>query len=450
MSYVKFAIRNSWRQRKRNIFTILTMMVGIAGLINLSGYINRWRYTLAYDAIFLRGKGSVVIYKPDGLRMSSHNPKRYTFSPAEQEKIVSLLKSDPQIIETGRYLMSSGLVSNGCVSTPFELLGYEPDLDQRLRNRPEVRQWCENADVFVAGKKFADYKETNIVGLARGLAKIIGKQTTLDRSEEQAKVSDLKAYCEGPGAKERIASDPNVQLLSLTLDGQFSAADADLAHVYSTGLSITEDTKMVAPLALAQDLFQSQNISYFGVYLNDQTIAQNKADQIAITLAENGLKADVYSWSDIKINPYYVGTMSFLYTIGLFFAVLIFSVVSLSVINLTTMNILDRSREIGTLKALGFNQRTVSWIFFLESAIIAATGCLAGLSLGAFAAEAINSARIKFIPPGAADAVTLLIVPDAMVTISIVAFTFLLVTLSSFITGSRLSRRSCLDLLTKT
>ncbi|RYZ64279.1 MAG: ABC transporter permease [Proteobacteria bacterium] len=346
--------------------------------------------------------------------------------------------------------MSSGLVSNGCVSTPFELLGYEPELDQRLRTRPEVKKWCENAEVFVAGKKLAEYNRTNIVGLARGLAKIIGKETTLDRSGELARVIDLKAYCEAPGAKERLAADPNVQLLSLTLDGQFSAADADLAHVYSTGLSITEDTKMVAPLALAQDLFQSQNVSYFGVYLNDQTLAPKKAEQIASELAKSGLKADVYSWTDIKINPYYVGTMSFLYTIGLFFAVLIFSVVSLSVINLTTMNILDRSREIGTLKALGFNQRTVSWIFLLESAVIAASGCLAGLTLGWVAAETINSAKIKFIPPGAADAVTLLIVPDALVTTTIVIFTFLLVTLSSFITCYRLSRRSCLDLLTKT
>ena len=52
--------------------------------------------------------------------------------------------------------------------------------------------------------------------------------------------------------------------------------------------------------------------------------------------------------------------------------------------NLTNINIMERQREIATLKVLGFLSREVSAYIFRETMILSAIGALIGLVLGVF------------------------------------------------------------------
>ncbi|RYZ77495.1 MAG: hypothetical protein EOP04_31010, partial [Proteobacteria bacterium] len=231
MIYFKLGLKNCWKQRRRNLFTLLSIMIGTAGLICLGAYINRWRHTLAYSSIYLSNVGTLAIYHKDGLRMSHHDPKRFTLTPDEQSRIFGHLKDDPRVEAIGRYLYAGGLASNGCESIPFEITGYDAALDHALRQRPEVVQWASNLSKFMSGKTFASYDQKNVVGVTKGLAKLLGKKATLSETQDVVPPNDLKAYCDAPGAKERIARDPNLQLFGRALDGQFSASDVEIAHI---------------------------------------------------------------------------------------------------------------------------------------------------------------------------------------------------------------------------
>ena len=446
MTYLTLGFRNCWRQRRRNAFVLISIIVGTAGMISLGGYINRWRLTLSYDSIFLKNKGTVAIYRQDGLRMSKYDPKKFTFSESEQATIMSVLDADPRIEKKGKFLYGSGLASNGCASFPFEISGYDAALDSSFRDRPEVVKWAMNLAKFTQGDRFAHYTQPNVVGVSKGLAKALGKESTLGGPAAPA-VTDLKEYCSGEGAAERIAKDPNLQLMGLRMDRQMGALDVDIAHIYSTGLAMTDDAKLTAPLPMVQELFGTGQVSFITAYFDDHSDAKSKAKALQKAIHDQGLEVDVYAWDDSKSNPHFVGTMNFLYTIGFFFCLLILSVIVLSIINLTTMNAMERSREIGTLKAIGFDREAISAIFLFESIIIALLGCGGGLTLAALATLGVNALEIRLIHPGAAFPALVMIVPDITATLIILVGMFLIVTITGYYACRDLAKRRCVELL---
>ena len=79
------------------------------------------------------------------------------------------------------------------------------------------------------------------------------------------------------------------------------------------------------------------------------------------------------------------------------------AVSSLGIVNTMVMSILERTREIGIMKAIGAEDRHIKMIFFVEAAIIGVTGGVIG-SLAAWGIDAVaNRLAYRFIlkPQGA-------------------------------------------------
>jgi len=55
---------------------------------------------------------------------------------------------------------------------------------------------------------------------------------------------------------------------------------------------------------------------------------------------------------------------------------------SLGIVNTMIMSIIERTREIGVLKALGSDDRDIRWLFLVESGVIGAVGSIVGIVLG--------------------------------------------------------------------
>jgi putative ABC transport system permease protein len=105
-----------------------------------------------------------------------------------------------------------------------------------------------------------------------------------------------------------------------------------------------------------------------------------------------GQKLDVTTWED---------EMSFLSWIlkavksltGVLVFVLLVIVV-IGILNTLAIAIRERTREIGTLRAIGMQRRKVLWLFVLEAALLGLFGASAGALLGLGLAAGLNAARI--------------------------------------------------------
>jgi ABC-type lipoprotein release transport system permease subunit len=77
-----------------------------------------------------------------------------------------------------------------------------------------------------------------------------------------------------------------------------------------------------------------------------------------------------------------------------FLVVILMVVVVIGILNTLAIAIRERTREIGTLRAIGMQRRKVLWLFLLETALLGLTGCAAGALVAAGIAGALNVAGI--------------------------------------------------------
>jgi putative ABC transport system permease protein len=64
------------------------------------------------------------------------------------------------------------------------------------------------------------------------------------------------------------------------------------------------------------------------------------------------------------------------------------------------MNVMERTNEIGTIRAMGVRRRGVRMQFILEGALIGAIGATFGAILALVIGAAVNHAGLTWMPPG--------------------------------------------------
>jgi putative ABC transport system permease protein len=100
--------------------------------------------------------------------------------------------------------------------------------------------------------------------------------------------------------------------------------------------------------------------------------------------------------------------------------VILMAVVVIGILNTLAIAIRERTREIGTLRAIGMQRRKVRWLILLETALLGILATTAGALLAAGIAAALNAAGI-LLPEAvqiflASDRLTFLLDPRAMAT----------------------------------
>lgn len=113
------------------------------------------------------------------------------------------------------------------------------------------------------------------------------------------------------------------------------------------------------------------------------------------------------------------------------------AVSSLGIVNTMVMSILERTREIGVMKAIGASDGDIRRIFLVEASAIGVLGGVAGLALGWLVARAINIGANIYIERQGGDAGNLFSFPLWLV-LGALAFSWLV----SLIAGSFPARRA--------
>jgi ABC-type lipoprotein release transport system permease subunit len=105
-----------------------------------------------------------------------------------------------------------------------------------------------------------------------------------------------------------------------------------------------------------------------------------------------GQKLDVTTWEDE------VSFMSWILTAvqwlsGILISILLVIVV-VGIMNTLAIAIRERTREIGTLRAIGMQRRKVLWLFLLEAGLLGLAGTLAGAAAGVAMAAGLDAAHL--------------------------------------------------------
>jgi putative ABC transport system permease protein len=107
------------------------------------------------------------------------------------------------------------------------------------------------------------------------------------------------------------------------------------------------------------------------------------------------------------LNPFYVQTVQLFDTIFGFIFALIGGIVLFTVSNTMNAAVVERTVEIGTLRAIGLRQSGIRRLFIAEGFIIGCVGAVAGTVLALVLSAVVNQLGLTWQPPGGSETLPL-------------------------------------------
>jgi putative ABC transport system permease protein len=408
IKWIKIAFLNILKNRRRSFVTLLAIATGFAAVSLFRGYADNTYWGLRQMAVRGEGLGHLTVYKEGWLKKGKVDPDRYMFSKEEIQRIINLVEEDDDVILATPQIHISGLVSNGRTSAIFLANGVIPGDDKIIKG-----SWA--AVRPVKGDVLKD-------------AKLYG----VEMAEDLASHLDLK-----PGS--------DAVVMASTLDGQMNALDIEVNGIYDTGSDATNDKYLRVPFAFAQSLYDTEKADRVVVLLDDWKKTEQTRMALLNRLSKAGLPCEIRTWNELSLFYSKVKGMFDMIFMFLFFIVLV--IVVMSVVNTMGMAVIERTREIGTLRALGLKRRGVGLLFAIEGAMIGLLGSILGIVLNVAVWAIIRAVEPTYIPPGVSTPVSLIVnlVPQAMLILAV--FLVVLSLIAAILPARRAAGQNVVDAL---
>jgi putative ABC transport system permease protein len=335
----KQAWLNVQRNRRRSLVTLLIATLGTAALLIAGGFAAETYDSLREAAA--RDSGHLTVATAEYFQRDEDTPLQYGLdhTPA----LIRQLEDQDGVRQVLPRISLSGLVSNGDKSMVFVGTGARIQAEASVRG-PFLQ--------LLAGELPQEDGKNRIV-LGKDLA------------------ASLNAH---PGS--------GLTLLTNTVSGSMNAIDVEVAGIVSTGWQEIDKRLVYAPLALAQQLLATDKVSTLAVFLDDTaaTPATLAAWQQQPAFASYAFKP----WWE---QAFYYNSVRQLYNrifgmLGVIIAALVFFAVS----NTLSMAVVERTREIGTLRAIGALPGEIVGGFLREGAVIGGIGSVLGMVLAGLTA----------------------------------------------------------------
>lgn len=349
--WLKFAWQNTLRNRRRSLVTIAIAALGTAAILLAGGFALFTYEGLAQAAA--RDSGHLVLGKADQFHKDEDVPLQYGLDNAADLR--KQLLADPQVRHVLPRITFSGLISNGEKSTVMVANGVDPDGEFSVKG-PFLSM--KAGDILVSGAAEPE------VMLGESLAR------------------SLKAK---PGT--------SLTLLASTTEGALNATDVRVKGIFSTGVPDIDKRLIYTDIVTAQKLLNTQRVSTLGVFLNRMDATDSAQKRVAA--ANPGL--EVQTWID---QAFFYRSVRDLYNrifgaLGVIIGVIVVFVVT----NAMAMAIIERTREIGTLRALGTLPAQLMRTLALEGMVLGGVGAIGGALLALATSLLLYVFPIEMPPP---------------------------------------------------
>jgi lipoprotein-releasing system permease protein len=148
--------------------------------------------------------------------------------------------------------------------------------------------------------------------------------------------------------------------------------------LFSTGMYDYDSAYSYVPLPIAQKMYKLiDNVTGVAVKVDDVDLAPAIAKEIREKF--NG-EYFVQDWLQINHNLF-VALQTEKWVMGIILSLIVL-VAAITIVNPLAMMVIEKTKEIGILKAMGSKEMSITWIFVFEGTLIGVLGILIGVLLG--------------------------------------------------------------------
>lgn len=407
--WIKIAFRNIIKSKRRTMVTLIATGFGFASIALFQGYIHNIYEGLRASAIHGSGIGHLTVYAKGWENHGKSDPDTYMIPARNIKKITQIALENSHITLATPRLSISGLVSNGRNSTIFIATGVIPEHERAIKG--------EFYDYRPITGKPLDSKNEFGVEMAQGLAKHL----------------------------ELVPGSDGV-VMGSTFEGQMNALDINVLGTYNTGVADTNNKFIKVPFSFAQSFYDTKKADSIVILLDHWKHTDLIKLQLTDMLASSGIEVEIKTWKQLSV--FYKSVRNMFDMIFLFIFVIVFVIVIMSTTNTMGMAVVERTREIGTLRALGLKRRGVSLLFAAEGGLLGLAGSLFGLLMHTFVWAVISYFQPSYTPPGNTTPVELAVnfLPSSI--IQLILFMTFLALISAIVPARRAARQNVVNSLT--
>ncbi|MFP4330226.1 MAG: ABC transporter permease [Spirochaetaceae bacterium] len=344
MKLVTIAWRNLGRNRKRSLLSLSAIAVAALSITLLFALLTGMAEELA-DNLINHYNGEVRIRHAEYGEYERFNPLHLRIRDAET--LVSRLAGTAGVAAVSPRISFPGAVLRDERSFGLRGLGLDFALEGRYQNLETL---------LVAG--------------------VLPEETGREGRRVNAAV--------GTGVAQRLGLEvgDTFTLLASTMSRGTNAMSFEVTGVLDFPVGGLNAQTFIAPLDAVQRLLRMDSSVTEILLKGEGNLSASQLAEIATTVVarrEEGSELSVEPWTEIR-STYNVIEIARV-TYG-FIALVFFLLGSTVIMNTVMMAVFERREEIGTLAALGMEEKEIVRLFFLETLIMSAIGSFSGVILG--------------------------------------------------------------------
>ncbi|WP_444932680.1 ABC transporter permease [Microbulbifer sp. JTAC008] len=352
MRRLKVAVLNLLRNRRRSFLAVAIISIVVTALMTSGGFGLFTYQSLKESAA--RSEGHLVLTQPGYFSSDEDFPLQLGLDNANKLRRDLLVEENVKAVQPRVYLQ--GLISNGDKSSIFLGQGILP------------------SEFRVKGP-FLNVTEGSI----------------LSNRED---ISDPEIMLGKDLARNlNVRPGDYITLMSSTVHGALNAMDFKVRGVFGTGVPDMDKRQVYISVQAAQFLLDSDRVSTMAIY----GYSLDKTSSLQERLRELVPELEITTWEDRAF--FYQGVKSLYDRIFGLMGIIMALVIFVSLFNTLAMSVTERTREIGTLSALGASKVELITGFILEALVLAVVGSLAGVILAGLISAGLMMFDITMPPP---------------------------------------------------
>ena len=325
---LKLAFRNVFRYRRRTVITFSAISYGL-GLMALGICLYNGVNTHAMESIINYQTGHLKILAPGYFEDKDEVPLEFTID--QPQKIKNLLKDNQDILGIESRILFQASIISGVDELPCLGIAIEPDIDPLVFNIKDS----------VTDGRFLESSEPKII-LSSGLALDLGLQ---------------------------VGDDIVLRMFLSTEDFIWNALDMEIIGIVRTENPTVNRQTVFIPLSLAQEaLSLDKGVTELAIRIEDRNQLHDVKEAIQNRLATLDTGYEVVSYNEYASD--FVELMKMRSRVQVLIPLMMILIASLGIVNTMLMAVLERTREIGMLAAMGMKKLEVMQVFIFEGAII--------------------------------------------------------------------------------
>ncbi|EHJ06202.1 MULTISPECIES: FtsX-like permease family protein [Marinobacter] len=332
MAWLRLAFGNLQVNRRRTAITLLSVAVGVGGLVFL------WAFIDGINAQMINNMTGYVTGDLKVHQRGFHDDREMNIALAERWNLTEEVSAVAGVAATTPRVTGHALASREDQSRALQVMGVDSATEPRVTR----------------------------------LDRSIVRGRYLERGNE------ILVGVDAAGALDVSPGDELVLVVQAS-DGSIGADRFEVVGVFETGIKRIDGFVGQMPLASAQALYAFQG--------RFTEIASRVEDSDRLEAVVAGLRNQMQAWNVEVLGwpalmPSLVQMVAFHDAVAYIVIFVVFVVVAAGIVNTILMSVLERGREFGVMMALGTPSSRIVWLVLLETAILAGLGYLLGLALG--------------------------------------------------------------------